>query len=194
MTLASLSHLSSSQTRASQPPGQLTHLVTNFCDMPTELKGSCHCGAVKFTVQAFAPVPYQVRHSIMGGSHKTDDAAETVLDPRPVDLRVSYMHESVWARRRHIPWRFGRNPQDRRRGEHQVGSLQPQPRHYRSPTELLLLSVFIARIQGAAKTSVMMRDSKQNVSSASNVAQCCLSVSSHCKSLSPCGRTVKIQV
>lgn len=28
--------------------------------MPTELKGSCHCGAVKFTVDAFAPVPYQV--------------------------------------------------------------------------------------------------------------------------------------
>ncbi|KAF8311400.1 heavy metal translocatin [Clavulina sp. PMI_390] len=27
--------------------------------MPTELKGSCHCRAVQFTVTAFAPVPYQ---------------------------------------------------------------------------------------------------------------------------------------
>ncbi|KAF8157871.1 Mss4-like protein [Crassisporium funariophilum] len=28
--------------------------------MPVELKGSCHCGAVKFTVQSSTPVPYQL--------------------------------------------------------------------------------------------------------------------------------------
>lgn len=28
--------------------------------MPVELKGSCHCGAVKFTVQSGSAVPYQV--------------------------------------------------------------------------------------------------------------------------------------
>ncbi|KAI0058121.1 hypothetical protein BV25DRAFT_1811333 [Artomyces pyxidatus] len=28
--------------------------------MPVELKGSCHCGTVKFTVQSSTPVPYQV--------------------------------------------------------------------------------------------------------------------------------------
>ncbi|KAE9397796.1 hypothetical protein BT96DRAFT_921242 [Gymnopus androsaceus JB14] len=28
--------------------------------MPTELKGSCHCGAVRFTVQSSTPVPYQL--------------------------------------------------------------------------------------------------------------------------------------
>jgi len=28
--------------------------------MPVELKGSCHCGAVKFTVQSSSPVPYQL--------------------------------------------------------------------------------------------------------------------------------------
>ena len=29
--------------------------------MPVELKGSCHCGAVKFSVESSTPVPYQVR-------------------------------------------------------------------------------------------------------------------------------------
>ena len=28
--------------------------------MPLELKGSCHCGAVGFTVQSSTPVPYQL--------------------------------------------------------------------------------------------------------------------------------------
>ncbi|KAI9453785.1 Mss4-like protein [Lactarius psammicola] len=28
--------------------------------MPVELKGSCHCGAVVFTVQSSTPVPYQL--------------------------------------------------------------------------------------------------------------------------------------
>ena len=28
--------------------------------MPVELKGSCHCGAVAFTVQSSTPVPYQL--------------------------------------------------------------------------------------------------------------------------------------
>lgn len=28
--------------------------------MPIELKGSCHCGAVAFTVQSSTPVPYQL--------------------------------------------------------------------------------------------------------------------------------------
>jgi len=28
--------------------------------MPVELKGSCHCGAVRFTVQSSTPVPYQL--------------------------------------------------------------------------------------------------------------------------------------
>ncbi|KIK56350.1 hypothetical protein GYMLUDRAFT_47120 [Collybiopsis luxurians FD-317 M1] len=28
--------------------------------MPIELKGSCHCGAVRFTVQSSTPVPYQL--------------------------------------------------------------------------------------------------------------------------------------
>ncbi|EGN93798.1 hypothetical protein SERLA73DRAFT_144797 [Serpula lacrymans var. lacrymans S7.3] len=28
--------------------------------MPVELKGSCHCGAVKFTVESSTPVPYQL--------------------------------------------------------------------------------------------------------------------------------------
>ncbi|TFK33602.1 Mss4-like protein [Crucibulum laeve] len=28
--------------------------------MPVDLKGSCHCGAVKFTVQSSTPVPYQL--------------------------------------------------------------------------------------------------------------------------------------
>ncbi|KAJ2914715.1 hypothetical protein MD484_g5708, partial [Candolleomyces efflorescens] len=28
--------------------------------MPVELQGSCHCGAVKFTVQSSTPVPYQL--------------------------------------------------------------------------------------------------------------------------------------
>ena len=28
--------------------------------MPVELKGSCHCGAVTFTVQSSTPVPYQL--------------------------------------------------------------------------------------------------------------------------------------
>jgi hypothetical protein len=30
--------------------------------MPPELKGSCHCGAVKFTVQSSSAVPYQLCH------------------------------------------------------------------------------------------------------------------------------------
>ncbi|KAI0026996.1 Mss4-like protein [Vararia minispora EC-137] len=30
--------------------------------MPVELKGSCHCGAVKFTVQSSSAVPYQLCH------------------------------------------------------------------------------------------------------------------------------------
>ncbi|KAF8330664.1 Mss4-like protein [Amanita rubescens] len=28
--------------------------------MPTELRGSCHCGAVRFSVQSSTPVPYQL--------------------------------------------------------------------------------------------------------------------------------------
>ncbi|KAK2462566.1 hypothetical protein APHAL10511_005409 [Amanita phalloides] len=28
--------------------------------MPVELEGSCHCGAVRFTVQSSTPVPYQL--------------------------------------------------------------------------------------------------------------------------------------
>ncbi|KAF8891960.1 Mss4-like protein [Gymnopilus junonius] len=28
--------------------------------MPVELKGSCHCGAVRFTLQSSTPVPYQL--------------------------------------------------------------------------------------------------------------------------------------
>ncbi|KAF9078555.1 Mss4-like protein [Rhodocollybia butyracea] len=28
--------------------------------MPVELKGSCHCGTVRFTVQSSTPVPYQL--------------------------------------------------------------------------------------------------------------------------------------
>ncbi|KAH6888803.1 Mss4-like protein [Coprinopsis sp. MPI-PUGE-AT-0042] len=28
--------------------------------MPVELKGSCHCGAVKFSVQSSTPIPYQL--------------------------------------------------------------------------------------------------------------------------------------
>ncbi|KAJ7160333.1 Mss4-like protein [Mycena filopes] len=28
--------------------------------MPTELKGSCHCGAVRFSLQSSTPVPYQL--------------------------------------------------------------------------------------------------------------------------------------
>ncbi|KAH9957855.1 Mss4-like protein, partial [Lactifluus volemus] len=28
--------------------------------MPVELKGSCHCGAVTFTVHSSTPVPYQL--------------------------------------------------------------------------------------------------------------------------------------
>ena len=28
--------------------------------MPVELKGSCHCGSVKFTVQSSSAVPYQL--------------------------------------------------------------------------------------------------------------------------------------
>jgi hypothetical protein len=28
--------------------------------MPVELKGSCHCGAVKFSLQSSTPIPYQV--------------------------------------------------------------------------------------------------------------------------------------
>ncbi|KAF9046218.1 Mss4-like protein [Panaeolus papilionaceus] len=28
--------------------------------MPVELKGSCHCGAVKFSLQSSTPVPYQL--------------------------------------------------------------------------------------------------------------------------------------
>ncbi|KAG2009467.1 hypothetical protein CC2G_012400 [Coprinopsis cinerea AmutBmut pab1-1] len=28
--------------------------------MPVELKGSCHCGAVRFSVQSSTPVPYQL--------------------------------------------------------------------------------------------------------------------------------------
>ena len=31
--------------------------------MPVELKGSCHCGAVRFSVQSSTPVPYQVSWS-----------------------------------------------------------------------------------------------------------------------------------
>lgn len=30
-------------------------------NMPQKLEGSCHCGAVRFTCDAFAPVPYRVR-------------------------------------------------------------------------------------------------------------------------------------
>ena len=29
--------------------------------MPTQLKGSCHCGEVRFTVESNTPIPYQVR-------------------------------------------------------------------------------------------------------------------------------------
>lgn len=32
--------------------------------MAQTLEGSCHCGSVTFTVEAYAPVPYQVRHCL----------------------------------------------------------------------------------------------------------------------------------
>ena len=40
--------------------------------MPIQLKGSCHCGAVRFTVDSSTPVPYQVRiiHFVVAGCFK----------------------------------------------------------------------------------------------------------------------------
>ena len=38
------------------PPCDYHHITV----MPVELKGSCHCGAVAFTVQSSTPVPYQL--------------------------------------------------------------------------------------------------------------------------------------
>jgi hypothetical protein len=44
----------------------ITTASFRFCNtfltktMPVELKGSCHCGSVKFSVQSSTPVPYQV--------------------------------------------------------------------------------------------------------------------------------------
>jgi hypothetical protein len=41
-------------------PIDLDSLPSPPSTMPIELSGSCHCGAVKFTVQSSTPVPYQV--------------------------------------------------------------------------------------------------------------------------------------
>lgn len=43
-------------------PWQNLHYDCYICTliMPVELKGSCHCGAVRFSVESSTPVPYQV--------------------------------------------------------------------------------------------------------------------------------------
>jgi hypothetical protein len=123
--------------RASQRP---TYFGANHCDMPTELKGSCHCGAVKFNVQAFAPVPYQVCQSIGVAGNKTKNSRELGLDARPVGLRVWYMHESMRTRRRHIPRRSCRYSQDRGRGVHKVSIASCRHGHITVETHWIILA------------------------------------------------------
>ena len=68
--------------------------------MGVELKGSCHCGAVKFSLISSTPVPYQVRRSQLASESSfevVDNAIALCMFYLPQSGRCWGVDQSWWA-------------------------------------------------------------------------------------------------